>query len=49
MRVALEDQDPESLADRLWAALDPDNKVSLFVRYTSLADGTHQDAIRNRF
>lgn len=47
--VELEGESPDALADRLWAALDPDNKVSLFVRYTSLADGTHQDAIRNRF
>ena len=49
VRVALEDQDPESLADRLWAALNPENKVSLFVRYTDLASGDFQDAIRNKF
>ena len=40
--------DPETLADELWAALNEDNKVSLFVRYINRADGTHQDVIRNK-
>lgn len=48
VRVILEDASPDALADRIWAALNPDNKVSLFVRYVRLSDGTHQDAIRNR-
>ena len=48
-RVALTAADPQSLADQLWAALNPDNKVSLFVRFVSLADGSHQDVIRNKF
>lgn len=48
MRVALTAPDPEALADELWAALNEDNKVSLFVRYIDLADGTHRDAIRNK-
>jgi IMP cyclohydrolase len=49
VRVALEEDTPEALADRVWAALDPDNKVSLFVRFVSLADGTCREAIRNRY
>ena len=48
-RVALTAANPQSLADQLWAALNPDNKVSLFVRFVSLADGSHQDVIRNKF
>ena len=48
VRVALTAPDPEALADELWAALNEDNKVSLFVRYINLADGTHRDAIRNK-
>ena len=48
VRVALTAPDPEALADELWAALNEDNKVSLFVRYIDLADGTHRDAIRNK-
>lgn len=48
VRVTLGGEDPETLADRVWEALDPDNKVSLFVRFVNLADGTHRDAIRNR-
>lgn len=47
-RVILDAPDAEALADRMWAALNGDNKVSLFVRYTDLADGTEKDAIRNK-
>lgn len=47
-RVALDAPDAESLAEQIWAALNPENKVSLFVRYTELAGGDHQDAIRNK-
>ena len=39
----------EQLAEELWAALDSENKVALFVRYTCLADGTRRDIIQNRF
>ncbi len=48
-RVILEDPDAASLAERMWNALHPENKVALFVRYVSLADGSHQDVIRNKF
>ncbi len=49
IRVSLEADGPEALADRVWEALNPDNKVSLFVRFVGLADGSHRDAIRNRW
>lgn len=48
-RVALDAGSPEELADQLWEALDPENKVSLFVRFVRLEDGTHRETIRNRF
>ena len=47
VRIALEDPSPDALADRVWTALNPDNKVSLFVRYIRLSDGIYQDVIRN--
>lgn len=47
-RVALGDATAEELADRIWASLNPENKVSLFVRYIALSDGSCQDAIRNK-
>ena len=46
--VALDAPDPETLAERMWAALNGENKVSLFVRYICLADGTERDALRNK-
>ena len=48
-RVALDAETPEVLADQVWEALNPENKVSLFVRFVDLADGSHRDAIRNRY
>lgn len=47
VRIALEDPSPDAFADRVWTALNPDNKVSLFVRYIRLSDGIYQDVIRN--
>lgn len=47
VRIALEDPSPDALADRVWTALNPDNKVSLFVRYIRISDGAYQDVIRN--
>ena len=41
--------DPESLADELWEALHPENKVALFVRYIRLEDGTYQQVLRNKY
>lgn len=48
VRVRLDAPCAEDLADQLWAALDRENKVSLFVRYSGLADGGHRDVIRNK-
>ena len=48
-RVALDAPNAEVLADQIWNALNPDNKVSLFVRYISLADGSCQQVIKNKF
>ena len=47
-RVILDAPGAEDLADRMWAALNGENKVSLFVRYAALADGTCQDVIHNK-
>lgn len=48
-RVVLNAPDAETLAQQMWGALNPDNKVSLFIRYINLADGTYQQVIRNKF
>ncbi len=48
-RVRLDADTPELLADQVWEALHPENKIALFVRFVNLADGTHQDVIRNRY
>ena len=48
-RVILDAPSAEALADQLWNALNPDNKVSLFVRYVSLTGGADQQVIRNKF
>ena len=48
-RVVLDAPDAETLADQIWNALNPENKVSLFVRYINLADGSCQQVIKNKF
>ena len=48
-RVALDAPDAETLAGQMWEALNPDNKVSLFVRYTDLATGEATQVIKNKF
>ena len=48
-RVVLDAPNAEALAEQMWNALNPDNKVSLFVRYTSLEDGSYQQVIKNKF
>ena len=48
-RVILDDPDAETLAERMWNALNSDNKVSLFVRYTDLDTGEYRQVIRNKF
>lgn len=39
----------ETFAPAVWDALDPDNKVSLFVRYIDLASGAAADRIFNKY
>ena len=46
-RVAIPD-DIDEFTDKLWAALDADNKISLYVRYTDLADGSTESRLINK-
>ncbi len=46
-RVKLED-DIDTLTDRLWRALDADNRISLYVRYTDLSSGSYTSRIINK-
>ncbi|MBO4900151.1 MAG: IMP cyclohydrolase [Lachnospiraceae bacterium] len=47
VRVEISD-DIDALTEKLWGALNEDNKVSLFVRYIKIADGTYETRIVNR-
>lgn len=49
LRVAIDEEDPGTYADKLWDALNEDNKVSLFVRAIDLATQMHQDVIINKY
>ena len=40
--------DMEAFAAMLWESLNPDNKVSLFVRYIDIATGEKQTKIINK-
>lgn len=46
--VAVDCSDPESWADKVWNALNADNKVSLFVRFLDLETRETQDVILNK-
>ena len=48
-RVSITAPDAETLAKELWESLNEDNKVSLFVRYVNLKDGSTQDVITNKY
>jgi len=48
IRVALENQSAQTLADALWASLNADNKVSLFVRTVDLASGETVTVLKNK-
>ena len=48
-RVTLDAPNAEALAEQLWEALNEDNKVSLFVRYTDLESGEYTQVIKNKF
>ena len=47
-RVAITAPDARALADELWAHLNSENKVSLFVQYIDLASGARDTVIRNK-
>ena len=46
-RVAIDDS-IDAFTDKLWDALDPDNKISLYVRYTDLATGAVDTRLINK-
>ena len=47
VRIELSD-DIDAFTDKLWKALNEDNKVSLFVRYIEIATGETQTRIVNK-
>jgi IMP cyclohydrolase len=49
LRVALDEEDPNEYAGKLWEALNEDNKVSLFVRAIDLKTGGYEDVIINKY
>lgn len=46
-RVAIPD-DIDELTEAIWNGLDEQNKISLFVRYTDLADGSYTYRLKNK-
>lgn len=49
LRVAIDEDDPNEYAGKLWAALNEDNKVSLFVRAIDLRTRAYEDVIINKY
>lgn len=49
IRVAMDEEDQDLYAAKLWKALNEDNKVSLFVRAIDLATQTYKDVIINKY
>jgi IMP cyclohydrolase len=49
LRVAVDGEEPDQYAARLWKALNEENKVSLFVRAIDLATQQCQDVIINKY
>ena len=47
-KVEIGDDDIDAFADKLWNALNEDNKVSLFVRYIDIATGEATSKIINK-
>ena len=43
------DSDIDAFTDILWNALDENNKISLYVRYENLKDGTFTDRLINKY
>ncbi|MBQ3133199.1 MAG: IMP cyclohydrolase [Clostridia bacterium] len=48
-RVAIDTADGKAFAKKIWAALNPDNRVSLFVRAIDLKTGEYKDTIINQY
>ncbi len=48
VRIALNAPDAETLAEEIWAGLDENNRVSLFVRFIGCVDGAEDTFIINR-
>ena len=49
MRIAIDENDGNELAGKLWESLNEDNKVSLFVRTITLETGDYEDIILNKY
>jgi len=49
LRVAVDEEDPNEFAGKVWSALNEDNKVSLFVRAIDLATQAYEDVIINKY
>ena len=49
LRVAIDTNNADKFADKLWASLNADNKVSLFVRSIELETGEYEDIILNKY
>ena len=47
-RVSITAPSAQTLANELWASLNEDNKVSLFVQYIHLATGERETVILNK-
>jgi hypothetical protein len=42
------DSDIDAFTDKLWDALDEDNKISLYVRYVDLKSGEYEERLINK-
>ena len=49
IRVAIDAPDADAYAEKLWDALNEDNRISLFVRFVNLQSGDVQTRIINKF
>ena len=49
LSVAMDEENPDKYAAKLWEALNGDNKVSLFVRAIDLATQAYKDVIINKY
>ena len=49
LHVAMDEEDPNEFAGKLWEALNEDNKVSLFVRAIDLKNQAYEDVIINKY